>query len=333
MKLYLYDFDGTIYDGDSSVDFFKYCLKKEPQLKRMLPKIALKFLKYKLKLITVTELKEYIFSFVKYFEDIDKEVKNFWKVNKNKLKSFYMIKDHKNDIIISASPEFLLKPICDELKVKNLIASDVDKKTGHFNKENNYKEEKVRRFRELYKDDIIEEMYSDSLNDKPLLDLANKSYFIKKNTIYEYRTYKPNLIIRLWNWCWSIYHKKEEVWNYLIVGGLTTVVSIATFGICSKVMALDLITSNILSWICAVLFAYYTNRLFVFKSKNKNITKEFISFTGSRVLTLLLDTGLMVLMVKSMKIDELIAKIIVQFVIVIANYIISKLIVFKKNKE
>ena len=331
MKLYLYDFDGTIYDGDSSVDFFKYCLKKNPKIKKMLPKIGLKFIKYKLKLITVTELKEYIFSFVNYIDYIDKEVKNFLKEHKTKLKNFYMIKDHKNDIIISASPEFLLNPICKELKVKGLIASDVDKKTGHFNKPNNYKEEKVKRFRELYKDAIIEEMYSDSLNDKPLLDLANKSYFIKKNTIYDYKTYKPNFIVRLWNWCWDIYHKDEELWNYLIVGGLTTLVSIVSFGLCSKAMNLDLITSNILSWICAVLFAYYTNRLFVFRSKNKNVIKEFISFTGSRVLTLLLDTGLMVLMVKSMKIDELIAKILVQFIIVIANYIISKLIVFRKK--
>ena len=174
-------------------------------------------------------------------------------------------------------------------------------------------------------------MYSDSLNDKPLLDLANKSYFIKKNTIYDYKTYKPIFIVRLWNWCWDIYHKNEELWNYLIVGGLTTLVSIVSFGLCSKAMDLDLITSNILSWICAVLFAYYTNRLFVFRSKNKNVIKEFISFTGSRVLTLLLDTGLIVLMVKFMKIDELIAKIIVQFIIVIANYIISKLIVFRKK--
>ena len=59
-------------------------------------------------------------------------------------------------------------------------------------------------------------MYSDSLNDKPLLDLANKSYFIKKNTIYDYKTYKPIFIVRLWNWCWDIYHKNEELWNYFV---------------------------------------------------------------------------------------------------------------------
>lgn len=333
MKLNLYDFDGTIYDGDSSVDFFKYCLKKNKKITKMLPKMGIMFIKYKLKLITVTELKEYIFSYVIYIDNIDQEIKDFWKINKTKLKNFYLVKDHSHDIIISASPEFLLKPICKELKVKDLIASDVNKKNGHFNKPNNYKEEKVKRFRELYPDAIIEEMYSDSFNDKPLLDIANKSFFIKKNTIYDYQTYKPNIIKRIWDYCWSIYHKKEEVWNYLIVGALTTLVSIVSFALCSKGMNLDLITSNILSWICAVLFAYYTNRIFVFRSKNKNIVKEFISFTGSRVLTLLLDTGLMLLMVETMKIDELIAKIIVQFIIVIANYIISKLIVFKKNKE
>ena len=209
MKYYLYDFDGTIYDGDSSVDFFKFCLKKDKTIYKMLPKLAIKFLAYKSKNITDTELKEYVFSFLKNFKNIDKVVKEFWKTHESKIKNFYLEKKHDQDIIISASPEFLLKPICEKLKVKDLIASDVDKTTGKFKKPNNRGEEKVKEFYKKYPKVEILEMYSDSLHDKPLLDLAKKSYFVKKNKLYDYKTYKPNLIKRFWNWGWGIYHKNE----------------------------------------------------------------------------------------------------------------------------
>ena len=330
MKLNLYDFDNTIYNGDSSVDFFKFCVKKYPQIKKLYPKIIINYLKYKTKNLTITEFKEQTFSFLNYLSTQEAIVKKFWQSHKNKIKKFYLDKkDHSNDIIISASPYFLLKPICDELKVKDLIASDVDINTGHFNKPNNCGEIKVNNFKNEYPNAIIFSMYSDSLNDKPLLDLAQNSYLIKKNKIIDYHTYKPNIPNRFWNFCWSIYHKNEELWNYLIVGGLTTLVSILSYGICSKLLSIKYVISNIISWIFAVMFAYFTNRWFVFHSKNK-IFKEFISFTASRLLTLLLDTGLMILFVELLTIDDLLSKIIVQVVIVIANYIISKLIVFKK---
>ena len=330
MKLNIYDFDNTIYNGDSSVDFFKFCVKNYPQIKKLYPKIIINYLKYKTKNLTITEFKEQTFSFLNYLSNKEAIVKEFWQIHKDKIKKFYLDKkDHSNDIIISASPYFLLKPICDELKVKDLIASDVDINTGHFNKPNNCGEVKVHNFKSKYPNDIIFSMYSDSLNDKPLLDLAQNSYLIKKNKIIDYHTYKPNILKRFWNWGWSIYHKNEELWNYLIVGALTTIVSILSYGICSKLLSIEYVISNIISWIFAVMFAYFTNRWFVFHSKNK-IFKEFISFTASRLLTLLLDTGLMILFVELLTIDDLLSKIIVQVVIVIANYIISKLIVFKK---
>ena len=91
-----------------------------------------------------------------------------------------------------------------------------------------------------------------------------------------------------------------------------------------------MVVSNVLSWIIAVLFAYFTNRVIVFNSKNKNYIKEFISFTGSRVITLILDTLLMILFVRSLNMNDMIAKLIVQIVVIIGNYLISKLLVFKK---
>ena len=330
MKINLYDFDGTIYNGDSSVDFFKFCTKKNPQIKKLYFKIFINLLKYKSKNMTITEFKEQTFSFLKYLNNQEELVQEFWQINKNKVKKFYLDqKDHSKDIIISASPYFLLKPICNELKVKDLIASDVDIKTGHFNKPNNRGEIKVNNLKLKYPNAQIISMYSDSFHDKPLLDLAENSYLVKKNKIIDYHSYKPNIIKRFWNWGWSIYHKNEEIWNYLIIGGLTTIVSILTYGICSKLLLINYVISNIISWIFAVIFAYYTNRWFVFHSKNK-VLKEFISFTASRLITLLLDTGLMILFVELLKLDDLVAKLIVQVIIVIANYILSKLIVFKK---
>lgn len=332
MKYYLYDFDGTIYDGDSSVDFFKFCLKKDKKNYKILPKLAIKFLAYKSKNITDTELKEYIFSFLENFKNIDIVVKEFWETHESKIKNFYLEKKHNQDIIISASPKFLLKPICQKLKVKDLIASDVDKTTGKFKKPNNRGEEKVKEFYKKYPKAEILEMYSDSLHDKPLLDLAKKSYFVKKNKLYDYKTYKPNLIKRFWNWGWGIYHKNEELWNYLIIGALTTLVSIGSYSIFSKLLKINYLISNVLSWIVSVIFAYFTNRWFVFHSKEKKKFKEFMAFISSRLLTLLLDSGLMIVGVDYLKIDDLVTKILVQIVIVIANYVLSKLIVFKKEK-
>ena len=95
MKYYLYDFDGTIYDGDSSVDFFKFCLKKDKSIYKMLPKMFIKFIAYKSKNITDTELKEYIFSFLKKFKNIDSLVDEFWQTHKSKIKKFYYLTHRK----------------------------------------------------------------------------------------------------------------------------------------------------------------------------------------------------------------------------------------------
>lgn len=333
MQMILYDFDGTIYDGDSSVDFFKYCVKHNKKIYKRFPKMILAFFRYKTKYINITECKEELFSFLNDVENIDKMAENFWKENEKKVKKFYLEKDHSNDIIISASPEFLLKPICNKLKVKDLIASNVDKHNGKFYEPNNSEEVKVKNFYQKYPKAIIKEMYSDSNNDKPLLDLAEKSYFVKKNKLYDYKNYKPNIFKRFWDFGWGIYHKNEELWNYLIVGALTTVVSVLSYALFSKSLNINYIASNVLSWIVAVIFAYFTNRCFVFHSKSTQKLKEFISFTASRVATLILDTILMILFVERIKLDDMIAKLIVQVVVVIGNYILSKLLVFKTNKK
>ena len=135
----------------------------------------------------------------------------------------------------------------------------------------------------------------------------------------------------------ELYKKYKEIINYLIFGVLTTVVSLATYYICvftflNPENPVELQIANIISWIFAVIFAYVTNRKYVFESKEKNKVKEAIKFVGSRVFTLILDMGVMWLGVTILGFSDKIMKMVSQVLIIIGNYIISKLFVFKKEK-
>lgn len=136
----------------------------------------------------------------------------------------------------------------------------------------------------------------------------------------------------------TLYRKYEEIINYLIVGILTTIVSLGVYYILVLTILdpnepIQLQLANIISWIAAVAFAFFTNRKFVFKSKNTNVSKEAISFLSSRILTLLIDMGIMFISVTVLSMNDKIAKLISQVVITIANYILSKLFVFKKSSS
>lgn len=129
----------------------------------------------------------------------------------------------------------------------------------------------------------------------------------------------------------GLYLKYKEIINYLIVGGLTTVVSVVSYAL-FRIIIPNYIACTVLSWIAAVLFAYFTNRIFVFESKDKKVLKEFIKFVSCRLLTLGTEIVVMFLLVDLLKLNDMISKILVQFIIVVLNYILSKLLVFKQKK-
>ena len=185
MEVNVYDFDKTIYDGDSSLDFYLFCARRKKKLYFLSFKVIFFYILYFLKLKTKTRVKEVFFSFLKYI-DCDNMVNDFFESNKHKIKSFYIVSDHSNDIIISASPYFLLEKFADYLKVKDLIASNVDKNNGKFLNENCKGEKKVEYFLEKYPNYIINNFYTDSLSDMPLMRISKKSYVISGNDIREY---------------------------------------------------------------------------------------------------------------------------------------------------
>lgn len=177
----VYDFDKTIYRDDSSKDFYLFNLKKNPLILRYGIKQVLALIAYSMHLITKTEMKSIFYTYFKSIKDMDQRVLEFWGKHEHNVFEYYFLQKHPTDVIISASPEFMLKPLCDKWGV-HLIASVVNKKTG-ISMENCYGEEKVRRFREIYPDEIVSSFYSDSLSDTPMAKLAEESFLVTPDGI------------------------------------------------------------------------------------------------------------------------------------------------------
>lgn len=135
----------------------------------------------------------------------------------------------------------------------------------------------------------------------------------------------------------ELYFKHKEIINYLVFGVLATVVNFVSYFISAKVIGIDEVISSGISWFCSVLFAYITNKIFVFESKTKGIKaffKEISSFFLARIISgILCDVGTFAIMVKVFNINDIISKFVTQVMVVIMNYILSKLVVFKKKKS
>ena len=182
----VYDFDKTIYNGDSTYDFYMYSIKKNPKtLFKVHNAIGGAIKHYVFKRCSKTQFKEKIYTFLKY-ANTEKEVELFWNKNEHKIKKWYLKNKKDDDVIISASPEFLLKDICKRLDIKYLIASKVDSNSGKYTGENCYGEEKVKRFYKEIKNGKINEFYSDSYSDSPLAKIAEKSYLVVGDELKEW---------------------------------------------------------------------------------------------------------------------------------------------------
>ena len=136
----------------------------------------------------------------------------------------------------------------------------------------------------------------------------------------------------------KLYHKYQEIINYLIIGVLTTFVSLATYYLLTYTIlnpdeSLELQIANIISWIMFVTFAYFTNRKYVFFTKKNISLKEATSFYLSRVSTLLIDMLLMYLFVTVLAFNDKVIKLIVQIIVIVLNYIFSKFFVFNKDSK
>ena len=183
----VYDFDNTILRGDSTARFYAYCMLHYPKMWLDIPGQAVNGLLFALKIRKKQVFKQRMLAFLTRIGDVDAAVSKFWKKNFCRVKAFYRETQRPDDVVISASPEFLVRPACEKLGIKVIMGSPVDKHTGVFSGLNCHGEEKVRRFRKVFPDAQIEDFYSDSYSDDPLARIAQRAILVKGDQLLPWK--------------------------------------------------------------------------------------------------------------------------------------------------
>lgn len=179
----VYDFDNTILHGDSTARFTAFCFLHYPKLWADIPGQLANAILFALKIRKKQAFKQRLLSMVTRVGDVDAAIERFWAKNFSRIKPFYAEIQRPDDVVISASPEFLIRPACARLGIQTVMGSPVDKKTGLYHGENCHGEEKVRRYREVFGDTPIDDFYSDSHSDDPLARIANRAFMVRGNSI------------------------------------------------------------------------------------------------------------------------------------------------------
>ena len=143
----------------------------------------------------------------------------------------------------------------------------------------------------------------------------------------------------------------REIFLYCLVGGLTTVVNYVVYFLFTRLVGGEgsspglaalimddsfqnvglIVAGTLVAWLAAVAFAFYPNKRWVFKSKGGNVRRELAQFLSARVLSLVMDVLLMLLFVGAWRMNDMLAKLIVQVVVIAANYFASKFWIFKRR--
>ncbi len=183
----VYDFDNTIYDGESMFDLFLFYVKKKPSLIKMLPKVFGVLMRYKRGLVSIDDMintyAPMISDMSKGLVDMDKDPVEFWDSHMHNIKAFYKEIQKEDDLIITASPDFMIEEVCKRLGIKDFLTTKVNRETGKIEMMC-LKTNKVKAFFENYPDCEIDSFYTDSPeNDKPLMDIAKHAFIVKGKKI------------------------------------------------------------------------------------------------------------------------------------------------------
>lgn len=172
----VYDFDKTIYPVDSTAQFYRWCLRRWPACRRTLGLTVWAFACIGLGIKTKTQGKELFYRFLRHVPAEAPAL--FWDEHLRFIRPWYLAQRQPDDLVISASPEFLLRPAAERLGFA-LIASRVEQSTGFYHGENCHGGEKVRRFRQAYGDADVDGFWSDSRSDAPMAGLARQAFLVK----------------------------------------------------------------------------------------------------------------------------------------------------------
>ncbi|MBE6828032.1 MAG: hypothetical protein E7514_05395 [Ruminococcaceae bacterium] len=182
----VYDFDNTIYDGETLADYFMYFARRDIKIWKYIPGLLVVAFKEKFNLFTVEEALKAFASFLEgYYVNVDNPseyIADFWDKNEKKIKPWYSEIRRDDDIIVSGTLDFILDEIASRIGLKNTVTSSVNPETGKFERLC-FLENKVRYFKERYPDVIIKNFYTDSMNDKAMMDISENVYLVKKHKI------------------------------------------------------------------------------------------------------------------------------------------------------
>lgn len=320
----VYDFDETIYKKDSTIKFYFFCLRKNILLLRYIFVQLFYYIKFVFGFTNKTGFKQGFFCFLRGIKNVDLLVEQFWAKNERDINEWYLTQKKESDVVISASPEFLIAPICKKIGIKSIIGSRVDKRTGKFMSENCYGEEKVKRFTEKYNDLEINEFYSDSTSDKYLAEIAKSAFIVKKNGIIPWNDYKQSSMSKLKKMFLS-----TEFIGFLIIGGINAINGVL-FAMLFELW-FNANVAFIVGYMCSLTISYLLNSFLVFKHKLSIL--KYIKFCISYIPNFLIQNGIVLLFYNVLGINRIIVYILAVTVSVPITFIVLKLFAFSRKKS
>ncbi len=318
----VYDFDETIYDGDSTRDFYFFCLKKYPRIALLWPYQLWHFLLFSAGFHRKTAFKERFYRFFRLVPDMEKAVSDFWDSHFPNIKKWYLDTKRPDDVVISASPAFLLEIPCRKLGLSAPIASLANMKTGKYTGENCYGEEKPPRFFEVHPEGKIESFFSDSLSDTPLARLAEKSFIVKGEALVPWEEYTPSAFSRI-----KRAFLAPSFIRFLLVGGLSTVATTVFSVLYGSLIPLA-VPAFALGYLTTLLFSFFLNCGFTFKKRPSFV--RFLKYAVSYIPNFLVQCASVWLLHDICGLPEILSYLAAAMIGVPLTYILMKIFTFKK---
>ena len=319
-----YDFDGCIYTGDCTLDFFRFCLKRQPRLARFFARQAWGAALYLFGFIDKTHFKERFFVFLQGVDNIDETIQAFWITHAAKMSPWYLAQQDADDVIISASPEFLLKPICESMKIEHLIASRVDPKSGAFTGENCYGAQKPERVRELFGDTHFDTFYSDSLSDQPMTALAKHSFIVEYGVLIPWTDYHMGA----WKKSKHLFFS-PEFFRFLVIGCINTINGVLFSYLFSRLLPAQI--AFVCGYLSSLAISYVLNSVFTFH-QSMSVSKMF-KFFLSYIPNFLIQNAVVFLFCTLLKLQELFAFIAAAVIGIPVTFFLLKLFAFRQYKS
>ena len=314
----LYDFDGTIYDGDSGVDFLKYSLKRKPlKVLKSFFKTFFKFLKYKSGKIEFKEVKETMFSYVKNINNLDNFIQKFVKKHKSKIKKFYLDQKRKDDFIVTASLDFYVKPLCHSVGIKRVVATKYDILKGKIIGNNLKGLEKAmiveKRFNKKFA-----KIYTDSKTDEPLFKYGINVYIVEHDKVSEYT---------------DDYKFKSSIFNFdfiifVFCGGIGTLTNFAISSLVSR--KINPVLAYVIGYSSSLFVSYILNMRYIFKRKLS--IKGFIKFVISYIPNFLILFLFVYIFITKLNINKYLVYLLAAIIGLPITFLILKVRTFKDKK-